>query len=199
MKFKTNIKYTFCIIYPFYFLFFRQVFLDSLSKTVQFMINQKMGKVTYNNDGPGTEPLTILLMQLSREGVTQSFNNYRRHMGLYAYKNFYDLTRNWEIANKLEKLYDHIEDVELLTGLLTEKPTNGFAPTVTIMMNSFIINSILTNPITSKALWNPVTFGGDDICDDDGYNIVRNSNIQSFIYNNLADKSNNFKVSLYAK
>lgn len=158
------------------------------------MVGQKMGMVTYNNDGAATQQVTKILMNLSREGSTQSFNNYRRKLGLYAYESFYELTRNWKITQKLENLYKHVEDVELLTGLVTEKPKYGFASTVSIMMNSFIVNSILTNPITSKELWVPDTFGGDD-----GFDIVKNANIKTFICNNLADKCSDFKVSLYAK
>lgn len=132
-------------------------------------------------------------MNLSRQSAIQSFNNYRRQFGLYAYNSFFELTNNWDIANKLKKLYNHIEDVELLTGLLIEKRYIGVVPTATIMTNSFIINSILTNPIAMQNLWKQETFGGDE-----GFNIVKNANIETFICNNLADKCNDLKNFLHA-
>ncbi|VVC25788.1 Haem peroxidase,Haem peroxidase, animal type [Cinara cedri] len=172
----------------------RQVLVNGLSKTVQLMIKEKLGMLTYNNYGNSTEPLTSVLLTMSRAQATQSFNNYRRQFGLNAYANFYKLTKNRNVAKKLQNLYKHVEDVELITGMLTEKRVNGVIPTATIMTNSFIVNSILTNSITSKDLWKAETFGGDE-----GFDIVKNANIETFICNNLGDNCNDFKVSLYAK
>lgn len=158
------------------------------------MVNQKMGMITYNNDGVASKPLTKLLIKLSRENGFQSFNNYRRKLGLYPYKNFYELTNNLETAKKLKNLYNNIEDVELLTGILTEKSSYGVASTASFLTNSFIINSILTNPLTSRELWKPDTFGGSE-----GFNIVKNANIQQLVCNNLVENCNGFSAKLYVQ
>jgi hypothetical protein len=161
---------------------------------VKLMIDQKMGMTTCNNNGAATESLTKLLMKLSRENAVQSFNRYRRYLGLDAYKSFYELTGNKETAKKLESLYENVDSVELLTGMLAEKISDKAVPTFTVLTNSFIVNSILTNPLYSETLWNTETFDGDY-----GFSIVKSANIKTFICNNLVDTcDNNFIVDLYA-
>jgi len=151
-----------------------------------------MEMVTHNNDVPATEPLTKLMMTMSRENQVQSFNNYRRKLGLFPYKTFFELTRNLETAGKLKALYESVEDVELLTGMLTEA-NEGHLLTATAMANSFIINAIMTNPLHDKHSWNPNTFGGNI-----GFNLVKSANMKTFVSNNLIDKCDSFTGELYA-
>jgi hypothetical protein len=92
-------------------------------------------------------------------------------------------------------LYGDIDNVELLTGMLTEKKSDNVVPTFTVMINSFIMNSIITNPLGSKDLWNADTFGGEY-----GFDLVKSANIKTFICNNLIDKcDSHFTVDIYAK
>lgn len=150
--------------------------------------------VTHNNDDTETEPLTKLMMTISRENHVQSFNNYRRKLGLRPYKSFLELTQNTETADSLKSLHESVEDVELLTGMLTETSSaEGHSITVTAMVNSFIINSILTNSLHDKRSWNPDTFGGDV-----GFHLVETASIKTFVCNNLVDKCDDFTVELYA-
>jgi len=158
------------------------------------MVNQVTGAVACSNYGEATESMTGLLMKLSRENALQSFNNYRRKLGLNPYSSFYDLAGNWETAKRLAEAYHNVEDVELLIGMLTEKKQLGVLSTVNVMTNSFVVNSILRSPLYSKDFWKPETFGGDD-----GFDIVRSANIKTFVCNNLVDKcSDEFKVKLRA-
>jgi hypothetical protein len=160
------------------------------------MVEQQMGMMRSNNDGAVTEPLTKILMKMSRENNVQSFNNYRTYLGLRAYKSFYDLTGNRKTAEILEFLYKNVDNVEILTGMITEKITDDIVPTFTVMINSFIVNSIVTNPLYSKTMWKPDTFDGDF-----GFSIVKHASIRTFICNNLHDECENdeYMVSFYAK
>jgi hypothetical protein len=167
-----------------------------MGDTVRFMVDQRMGMMSSNNDGAVTEPLTKVLMKMSRENAVQSFNKYRTYLGLRAYESFYELTGNHETAEKMELLYENVDNVEMLTGMVTEKTTDDTVPTFTVMMNSFIVNSIVTNPLYSKSMWKPDMFDGDF-----GFSLVKSSSIRTFICNNLHDECDNdeFIVSFYAK
>lgn len=167
-----------------------------MGDAVRFMVEQMMGMLSSNNDGASTEPLTKVLLKISRENAVQSFNSYRTHLGLYAYGSFYELTGNREIAEKLESLYENVGDVEMLVGMLTEKKIEDTVPTFTVMINSFIVNSIVTNPLYSETMWTSDTFDGDY-----GFSIVKSANIKTFICNNLHDECDNddFIVNFYAK
>ncbi|XP_060845938.1 prostaglandin G/H synthase 2-like [Rhopalosiphum padi] len=171
----------------------KQVLEEGLKNTLQFMISQPMGKISAHNDGFSTKPLTKTLMKLSREHAVQSFNNYRRRFGLPAYDSFFQLTKNWETADELKNLYQSVDDVELLTGVLTEGSRMGSLPTSTIMTQSFIINAILTNNLTSELSWKPNTFSGDGL-----FSLVKGTTLRSFVCNNLVDYCNGLNIDLYA-
>jgi hypothetical protein len=171
--------------------------LDSdISDTVKLMVDQPMGAMSNNNGSAETEPLTKVLMKLSRENSVQSFNRYRTHLGLHAYGSFYELTGNREVARRLESLYENVDNVELLVGMFAEKTSDNSVPTFTVMMNSYIVNSIVTNPLYTKTMWNSDTFGGDY-----GFSLVKSASIRTFICNNLQDECDNNEliVDLYTK
>lgn len=174
----------------YYFFFFRNPL--SIDDVIGFMVKHEIGIINHNDQNAMTKPLVEFLMRLSRDYSMQSFNNYRRNLGLKAYENFFQLTESSETADKLRNLYGNIENVELLSGILTEKTTDGISHTLAAMTNSFVINSILTNPLTNS--WTPDTFGGDE-----GFEVVRSANIETFVCNNLPGKCDGFQVKLYAE
>jgi len=173
---------------------FSQFLEDDLKDALKLMVNSKMGMVTAHNDGLLTEHFTRTMMKLSRDNCVQRFNNYRRLLGLPAYNSFFDLTGNDETANELRKLYRTVEDVELLTGILTERSSSGALPTAEILSASFIINAILTNNITAKHSWTPNTFGGVEFFD-----LVKSTSLKSLVYRNVDLNSDELQVHLYTK
>lgn len=152
-----------------------------------------MAKITHDNGDEGTEPMAKLLMSLSRENSVQGFNNYRRKLGLDAYGSFYELTGNAEVADKLNALYRCVDDVELLTGMLTERTDGGVAPTVAVIADSLVANSVLTNRLWTEPAWNPDTFGGDY-----GFDLVKGADVETFVCNNLPDQCDGFRITMYA-
>ncbi|XP_060871392.1 prostaglandin G/H synthase 1-like [Metopolophium dirhodum] len=170
-----------------------QVSEAGLKDALQLMMSSKMRMATAHDDGSLTGQLTKTLMTLSREQCLQGFNSYRRRLGLPAYNSFFDLTGNVETAIELEKLYSTVEKVELLTGVLTEKSSSGVLPTAKILSNSFIVNAILTNSLTSKHMWAPDTFGGVEFFD-----LVKSSSLESLVCRNV-DNCDELKVGRYAK
>ncbi|XP_008183881.1 prostaglandin G/H synthase 2-like [Acyrthosiphon pisum] len=151
-----------------------QVSEAALKDSLQLMMSSKISMVVANDDSPLTEQLTKIIMSLSREQCLQGFNNYRRRLGLPAYKSFFDLTGNVKTATELEKMYGTVEKVELLTGVLAEKSSSGVLPTAKVLSNYYIVNAILTNSITTKHLWAPDTFGGVDF-----FNLVKTASLES--------------------
>ncbi|XP_029345135.1 prostaglandin G/H synthase 2-like [Acyrthosiphon pisum] len=170
-----------------------QVSEAALKDSLRLMMTSKMSMVTANDDGTLTEQLTKTLMILSREQCLQSFNNYRRRLGLPAYKSFFDLTGNVETATALEKLYSTVEKVELLTGVLTEKSSSGVLPTAKVLCNSYIVNAILANSVTTKHLWAPDTFGGVEF-----FNMVKSTSLESLVCRNM-DNCNELKTESFSK
>lgn len=163
---------------------------------VRLMVDQPMGMMSSNNHGTAMEPLTKVLMKMSREHSVQSFNRYRVHLGLRAYESFYELTGNRETAGKLESLYGNVDNVELLAGMIAERTSDNCFPTFTVMVNSFIVNSIATNSLYKKTTWwNSDTFDGDY-----GFSVAKSASIRTLVCNNLKDECNDgLIVDLFVK
>ncbi|KAL5241951.1 hypothetical protein ACI65C_009361 [Semiaphis heraclei] len=155
----------------------KQVLEAGLGDSLEFMVNTKIGMAAAHNDGELTESQTKTLITLSREHCLQGFNSYRRRLGLPTYSSLYELTGNSETALGLLRMYGTVENVELLTGMMTEKPSAGDAlPTAEVMTNSFIINAILSNNLTTQQSWIPDTFGGVEF-----FNLVKSSSLMSLL------------------
>ncbi|XP_029345912.1 prostaglandin G/H synthase 2-like [Acyrthosiphon pisum] len=172
----------------------RQVSEAGLKKALEFMVKSKMGMVTAHNDGVLTECLTKTLITLSRSYSLQGFNNYRRLLGLPAYNSFLDLTGNHETATKLKNLYGTVDNVELLTGIVTERSRSEALPTAKVLSNSFIINAILTNDLTAKHSWVPYKFGGIEF-----FELVERTSLESLVYRNVDVNRDELQISLYAE
>jgi len=157
-------------------------------------VNSKIGGAVAHNDGELTESQTKTLITLSREHCLQGLNSYRRRLGLPAYSSFHELTGNPETAYKLLRMYGTVENVELLTGLMTEKLSEGDAlPTAEVMTNSFIINAILSSNLTAQQSWVPDTFGGVEF-----FNLVKSTSLKSLVSRNVETRCD-FNVNIYTK
>jgi len=172
---------------------FSQVLEPGLQDTLHFVVSSKMQMVTAHN-GALTEHLAEALMTLSREQCLQGFNSYRRRLGLPAYNSILELTGNVQTAAELEKLYGTVENVELLTGVLTEKYSPGALPTAKVLANSFIIKAIMTNDLTTKRSWAPNTFGGVEF-----FELVKSTSIKSLVCRNVGMNCDELQVYLHSK
>ncbi|KAL4089103.1 hypothetical protein QTP88_024175 [Uroleucon formosanum] len=166
----------------------RPYFEDGLVDTLQFMVNSEMEMVIAHNEGALMEELT---MTLSREQCLQGFNNYRRRLGLAAYNSFFNLSGNNKTATELEKIYSSVESVEFETGVFTDKSSSGVLPTIKVLSNSYIINSILANHLTSEHSWAPVTFGGVKFFD-----LVRSATLNSLVFRNDFRRATGLRIKI---
>ncbi|XP_013391277.1 uncharacterized protein LOC106159524 [Lingula anatina] len=78
-------------------------------------------------DGPGTDLLSLNL-QRGREHGIPGYNIWREFCGLGRASTFNDLAntiKKREIITKLEQTYDHVDDIDLFTGGLSEDNVEG--------------------------------------------------------------------------
>lgn len=77
---------------------------------------QELFQFTFGNTGNNEEKLMKSVIQNGRDARLQSFNNYRRKFGLKPYRTFYEITKNVQLAEKLQNLYFDIDALELSIG-----------------------------------------------------------------------------------
>lgn len=79
----------------------------------------------------------VLGMQQARSWNLATLNEFRKHFALKPHEHFSDITRNKNVAQQLERLYGHPDNVELYPGLVVEDakepryPGSGLCPSFT--------------------------------------------------------------------
>ncbi|RYF34403.1 MAG: hypothetical protein EOO21_04850, partial [Comamonadaceae bacterium] len=141
---------------------FNNTFLTErgVAKLVACASAQRAGKVTIGNTAHFLVAAELGAAEKSRKWKLRSYNDYRDRFGLPRVKTFLDLTEDKEAAAALASVYRHVDDVELLTGLLAESRGDDvvFGALMTLMVGSDAFSQALTNPLLSTALFNRDTF-----------------------------------------
>lgn len=99
-------------------------------------------------------------VQMGRDARLKSLNDYREAFGLERLTSFRELTGDEDLANKLEGLYKHIDNLEWHTGIFAEKHEPGamLGQLMTTMVAYDAFTHALTNPLLSKHVFNEETF-----------------------------------------
>ena len=82
-----------------------------------------------------------LNIQRGRDHGLESFNRTRALFGLRPYREFYEITSDEDLAERLERLYGDVDDIDLWVGGLAEDHVDGalLGPTFyTIVSDQFI-------------------------------------------------------------
>jgi hypothetical protein len=77
-------------------------------------------------DGTIIDLATTELVRDRERGVPR-YNEFRRRFHLSAAGRFEDISKDPQVVEKLSRIYDSPEDVDLTVGLLAEEPVSGFA------------------------------------------------------------------------
>ncbi|XP_018609005.2 prostaglandin G/H synthase 2a [Scleropages formosus] len=150
---------------------------------VESFTRQIAGRVAGgHNVPPALMMVAVKSIEHSRDMRYQSLNAYRKRFSMRPYSSFSDLTGEKEMAAELEKMYGHIDSVELYPGLLVEKPRPNaiFGETMVEMGAPFSLKGLMGNPICSPEYWMPSTFGGKV-----GFEIVNSASLEKLVCQNI--------------
>jgi prostaglandin-endoperoxide synthase 2 len=106
---------------------------------------------------PSVEEVTIALM---RKAQLRSFNDYREAYGLGRLSSFGELTPDPEVRQRLEALYDDIDDLEWYVGIFAEDYPDYMmmGELMTYMVANDAFTQALTNPLLARNVFNEATF-----------------------------------------
>jgi len=124
---------------------------------------QYAGRIGLGNTAEFLLPVKKLSIEMGRTCRLQSYNAYRTHFGLKPIATFEALTKDKEMAARLEALYVSMDKLEWFVGLFAE----GYGESD--MMGELLINMVandafthaLTNPLLSESVFNEATFGAE--------------------------------------
>ncbi len=99
-------------------------------------------------------------IRMGRDFRLRPFNDYRQHFGLKRHRDFSDLTRDALLQEKLQKMYKHIDNLELVVGLFAEEPDDGdlFGDLLSHMVAYDAFTQIFSNPLLARGIYGPATF-----------------------------------------
>ncbi|XP_066533813.1 prostaglandin G/H synthase 2a [Hoplias malabaricus] len=166
------------------FLFNNSIVTEhGISNLVESFTKQTAGRISGGwNLPPAVQGMATKVLEQSRQMRYQSLNAYRKRFNMRPYMSFQDLTGDKELALELEKLYGHVDAVELYSGLLVEKPRPNavFGETMVEMGAPFSLKGLMGNPICSPEYWMPSTFGGKV-----GFDIVNSASLKKLVCLNV--------------
>lgn len=121
---------------------------------------QRAGKIALRNTPAFLMHAEVASLAKSRMWRLRSYNEYRKRFGLEPAASFGDITQDPSVAAALAGVYQDINDVELIVGLLAEG--NGdeavLGELMALMVGSDAFSQALTNPLLASAVFNVATF-----------------------------------------
>jgi prostaglandin-endoperoxide synthase 2 len=94
-------------------------------------------------------------IQMGRDFRLRSYNDYREAFGLSRLISFEQLTRDTDVAGRLQSLYRSIDNLELVVGLFAEAPPQDglFGDLLLTMVAYDAFTQIYTNPLLSRSIY----------------------------------------------
>lgn len=99
------------------------------------------------------------MIKMGRGFRLQSYNDYRKAFKLSPLNSFQALTDDIDLQNRLQSLYQNVDQLEFIVGLFAEKapPNRLFGDLMNQMVAYDAFTQIYTNPLLSKHVYNAQT------------------------------------------
>ncbi len=98
---------------------------SSQSQEIDLAVIDGLRNFLFGDPGQGGLDLVALNIQRGRDHGLSDYNSTRVAYGLTAVKSFADITSNVELQNKLQALYEGVDNIDLWVGLLAEDHLAG--------------------------------------------------------------------------
>lgn len=105
-------------------------------------------------------PIELASIQHGRDAKLRSYNDYRELFKYPRATSFSQLSSDPVVIDQLEKLYKHIDNLELYVGLYAEdlRVNSALPPMVGRVVGIDAFSQALTNPLLAENVFNPETF-----------------------------------------
>lgn len=143
-----------------YMLNNEQLLTHGLENLIEAASSQRAGLVSLLNTPEFLVEADLAAMDKSRGWRLRSYNDYRELYSLGRVKTFAEISSDPAIRTALEALYDSVDDVEFLVGLLAEDRLAGspLGETMSIMVGTDAFTQIYTNPLLSQNVYGEEAF-----------------------------------------
>lgn len=121
---------------------------------------QHAGRIGLSNTPAFLWDAEYRALKMGRDFRLRSYNDYRERFSLRRLRSFEELTRNRQLAAKLQSLYGNIDQLEFLVGIFAEdcEPPSLFGELLTHMVAYDAFTQIFSNPLLAREIYNERTF-----------------------------------------
>ncbi|HEY9904001.1 MAG TPA: peroxidase family protein [Candidatus Sericytochromatia bacterium] len=105
-------------------------------------------------------PTELASIRLGRAAKLRSYNDYRELCKYPRVTDFNQISSDENVQKELQRLYKHVDNVELYVGLYAEdlRPNSALPPLVGRLIGIDAFSQAFTNPLLSESVFNPETF-----------------------------------------
>lgn len=138
-------------------------------------------------------PTEIASIRAGREAKLRSYNDYRELCKYPRVTNFNQISSNEKIQKELQRLYGHVDNIELYVGLYAEdlRQNSALPPLVGRLIGIDAFSQAFTNPLLAENVFNPETFSPV------GWEEIQNTKTLSQVVHRNIPQGKNYRVSFY--
>jgi len=129
---------------------------------------QPAARLSLHNTPEFMVHIELASIQLGRTAKLRSYNDYRELFKYPRVTSFNQVSSDETVVAELERLYRHVDNLELYVGMYAEdlRPNSALPPMVGRLVGLDAFSQALTNPLLAEHVFNPETFspvGWDEI------------------------------------
>ncbi|WP_375512030.1 peroxidase family protein [uncultured Nostoc sp.] len=138
-------------------------------------------------------PTEIASIRMGREAKLRSYNDYRELCKYPRVTEFNQISSNEKVQKELQRLYGHVDNIELYVGLYAEdlRQNSALPPLVGRLIGIDAFSQAFTNPLLAESVFNPETFSPV------GWEEIQNTKTLSQVVHRNIPQGKNYRVSFY--
>jgi prostaglandin-endoperoxide synthase 2 len=132
-------------------------------------------------------------IRMGRESKLRSYNDYRELCKYPRVTDFDQISGDKRVQRELERLYGHVDNIELYVGLYAEdlRPNSALPPLVGRLIGIDAFSQAFTNPLLAQNIFNPETFSPV------GWEIIHNTKTLSDLVHRNIPGGKSYRISFY--
>ena len=137
-------------------------------------------------------PVELASVRFGREAKLRSYNDYRQLCKYPRVTSFAQITSDENVQQELERLYGHVDNIELYVGLYAEdlRPNSALPSLVGRLIGIDAFSQVLTNPLLAEKVFNPETFSPV------GWEEIQNTTtLSQLLHRNIPQSDKTYRVS----
>ncbi|MEH2295827.1 peroxidase family protein [Nostoc sp.] len=138
-------------------------------------------------------PTEIASIHLGRTAKLRSYNDYRDLCSYPRVTDFDQISSNEKVQKELQRLYGHVDNIEMYVGLYAEdlRPNSALPPLVGRLIGIDAFSQAFTNPLLAENIFNPETFSPV------GWEEIQNTKTLSQVVHRNIPQGKNYRISFY--